>query len=58
MEIIKYKIYDNNKTPNDKFNNIFTNNISNDYLSSSDNNFGSNKILNTEDESDNLIILD
>ena len=55
----KYKYnFNDNKNSNVKFRNSFKSNITKENANLSENNFGSNKVMNSEEESDNLIVID
>ena len=55
----KYKYsFNENKNSIDKFRNSYKNNVTKENVNFSENNFGSNKIVNSEEESDNLIVID
>ena len=55
----KYKYsFNENKNSIDKFRNSYKNNVTKENVNFSENNFGSNKVVNSEEESDNLIVID
>ena len=50
--------FKDNKISFEKNNNFLRNNITQENVNISENNYGSNKVINTEEESDNLIVID